>query len=143
MQRICVARKQGSGTTLLGRQGVERPGVGGHLATKLELAVSSCQSIAGPKLCLRRSTDRNWYLNTGNGVPNVGEQIAEFLGTGEAITGHLIVLWAGHNDLTGNIEPAVIVANLVQHISTLQENGGRYFRRCNILRFARAGHNAG
>ncbi len=61
-------------------------------------------------------------------IPNVGTQIADFLATGETLDDRdLVVLWAGHNDLSGKISPTVIAAHTSDHITTLHANGATNF----------------
>ena len=77
---------------------------------------------------------------TGSGlvagfIPNVGEQIAQFLAQDELDGDELLVIWAGTNDGIQNVtqwrdrwqRPATAVANISTHINDLADAGGKLF----------------
>jgi phospholipase/lecithinase/hemolysin len=69
------------------------------------------------------------------GTPNLGTQIGFYLNAASAFnSSQLIVLWGGANDFlqSGQTDPSVPVANLGQEITTIAQNGGRYFLVPNL-----------
>ena len=77
---------------------------------------------------------------TGSGtvagfIPNVGEQVAAFLGQGALAGDELLVIWAGTNDGIQNVlssgawgaAPATAVMNISAHIRDLADAGGKLF----------------
>jgi phospholipase/lecithinase/hemolysin len=66
-------------------------------------------------------------------VPNIGMQIAQYLGSNTPKPGQLFVVWGGANDfLDGQLNPAVPVANLVTDITTLANAGAKTFLVPNL-----------
>jgi outer membrane lipase/esterase len=68
-------------------------------------------------------------------VPNLDTQIGLYLQANSSFNGsQLIVLWGGANDflLGGQSNPSVPVANLAREITTIAQDGGRYFLVPNL-----------
>lgn len=75
-----------------------------------------------------QSGEGNSTVTVPHLVPNVGPQIDDFISTNEGfLESDLVVLWIGHNDLTGNIPPRTTASNVHTHIQSLYELGGRNF----------------
>jgi hypothetical protein len=67
---------------------------------------------------------------TSAGIPNVGTQIGQYLtDRGSFPAQSLITLWAGANDYLGGgvQDPQAVVNNLLQHLATMYQFGGRHF----------------
>ena len=59
---------------------------------------------------------------TPSGIPNIGTQIGQFLAANTPTDSQLFVIWGGANDFlhaTTPPDPADLVANIVDHISTI------------------------
>jgi len=59
---------------------------------------------------------------TPSGIPNIGMQIGQFLAANTPTDSQLFVIWGGANDFlhaTTPPDPADVVANIVDHISTI------------------------
>ncbi len=101
-----------------------------HVATAFDLPAPVASRQGGKNYAYggAQTGDGNSTIVPEAPIPNVGPQIADFLATGEMLDeGDLVVLWAGHNDLTGGIAPSVVAENTSNHITTLQANGGKNF----------------
>jgi phospholipase/lecithinase/hemolysin len=69
------------------------------------------------------------------GTPNLDTQIGLYLNAAPFFTSsQLIVLWGGANDFlaAGQTNPSVPVTNLGQEITTIAQDGGRYFLVPNL-----------
>ena len=69
------------------------------------------------------------------GTPNIGTQIAAFLGSGQTLSStQLITIWGGANDFlnAGVTDPTIPVANLASEITTLAAAGGKQFLVPNL-----------
>lgn len=69
------------------------------------------------------------------GSPNLGTQVGMYLGTSPTIGADtLLTIWAGANDFLqgGQFNPAVVVGNVVQAITTLAGAGGSEFLVANL-----------
>ncbi len=69
------------------------------------------------------------------GTPNIGTQIAAFLGSGNTLSStQLVTIWGGANDFlnAGVTDPTIPVANLASEISTLAAAGGKQFLVPNL-----------
>lgn len=101
-----------------------------HVATAFDLPAPVASRQGGKNYAYggAQTGDGNSTIVTELPIPNVGPQITDFLATGETLDeGDLVVLWAGHNDLTGGIAPSVVAENTSNHITTLHVNGGENF----------------
>lgn len=78
------------------------------------------------------------FGRTGSGTanlifPNVGTQIGSYLSSNTASSTHLYSIWAGANNYINNeLNPAVVVGDLSNHISTLYAAGARKFLIPNL-----------
>ena len=97
--------------------------------------------VAAPTPSLAGGLDNAWGgAQTGDGTsfmgtPNIGTQIAAFLGSGQTLSStQLITIWGGANDfLNANVtDPTIPVANLASEISTLAAAGGKQFLVPNL-----------
>ena len=59
-------------------------------------------------------------------VPNMGQQISDYLGSNTPTAGQLYTLWGGANDVLngGQTDPTVLLQNLGTEITTLGDGGG-------------------
>jgi phospholipase/lecithinase/hemolysin/sugar lactone lactonase YvrE len=95
-----------------------------------------------PEPSLAGGTNYAWSgAETGYGlgvfpVPGLGTQIDTFLGEGNTLDGSDLVA-------AGGTDPALPVANLVQHITTLVAAGGEHFLTANYAPFGAAPQFAG
>ena len=72
---------------------------------------------------------------SSQGTPNLDTQIGLYLNAASSFnSSQLIVLWGGANDFlnAGQTNPSIPVANLGQDITTIAQNGGRYFLVPNL-----------
>jgi phospholipase/lecithinase/hemolysin len=78
------------------------------------------------------------FGRTGSGnanliFPNVGTQIGSYLSSNTASGTHLYSIWAGANNYNnGETNPAVVVGDITNHISTLYAAGARRFLIPNL-----------
>lgn len=92
-----------------------------------------------PALTFSRNGGKNYAyggVKTGTGnttytffnFPNVGTQIASYLGSNTANASTLYSVWGGGNDLMDNltINTQTVVNNLVSHVTALSNAGGRF-----------------
>ena len=88
--------------------------------------------IAPPTPSLGGGMDNAWGgAQTGDGLsfmgtPNIGTQIASFLGAGHTLSSsQLVTIWGGANDfLNAHVtDPSIPVANLASEITTLASGG--------------------
>lgn len=94
-----------------------------HLAEGLGLP-TPVPSLAGGNNFAFGGAQTGPGISTIAPFPNVGTQIDMFLATGKQFgSNDLVVLWAGHNDITGEIANGLIAANIVSHVNTLVANG--------------------
>jgi len=70
---------------------------------------------------------------TTDGVPNMGEQVTQFLSGDVPADGDLFVFWGGPNDLAaGQLDVSIPVENLISHVSTLADVGAKRFLFANL-----------
>lgn len=99
--------------------------------------VASSYSL--PALDYSRKNGKNYAyggVKTGSGstsyfifsFPNIGTQINNYLGSNTANASTLYSLWGGGNDLMDNlaVNTQAVVNNLVNHVTALNNAGGRY-----------------
>jgi phospholipase/lecithinase/hemolysin len=60
-------------------------------------------------------------------APDMDQQVANYLFLYDPTGQELVVLWGGHNDLFGGVEPSRIVHNLSALITSIHASGGRQF----------------
>ena len=67
-------------------------------------------------------------------VPNMGQQISDYLGSNTPTAGQLFTLWGGANDVLngGQTDPTVLLQNLGNEITTLAMAGAKQFLIGNL-----------
>jgi len=90
-------------------------------------------SLSGGTCCAYGGAETGYGLSS-NFTPNLGSQIAAHLSGQQVREDQLIVVWGGANDFLagGQTDPAVPVANLVEHVTTLAAAGGEVFLVPNL-----------
>ena len=97
--------------------------------------------VAAPTPSLAGGLDNAWGgAETGDGTsfmgtPNIGTQIAAFLGAGNTLSPtQLVTVWGGANDFlnAGVTDPTIPVANLAAEITALAAAGGKQFLVPNL-----------
>jgi phospholipase/lecithinase/hemolysin len=103
--------------------------------------------VAAPMASVNGGTDYAYGgAMTGNGttvstfgpgtaaVPNIGQQIADYLGSQTPTAGQLFTIWGGANDVLngGQTDPRVLLQNIGTEITTLAMAGAKQFLVGNL-----------
>jgi phospholipase/lecithinase/hemolysin len=106
-----------------------------RLASRLAIPAPGPSLLGGTNYAFAGAETGTGFNQPSPGVfvPNIGTQIASYLGSNTPKPGQLFVVWGGANDfLDGQTNPAVPVANLSADITALAQAGAKTFLVPNL-----------
>lgn len=106
-----------------------------QLATQLGVSVATPSVLAGTNYAYGGAETGPGSSFLSPLIPNMGTQIDDYLTAGNVpVTSQLFVVFGGHNNFRGGeLDPAVPVADIVDHITTLATAGAQRFLTSTIM----------